>query len=113
MSLFIQSVYFIRLNQAGNQSVLFDCFETLDLFGTVEIFGRIKAYFNIKLCSISGDVITNSQNVKIFTEVYWLQNLEMLFKSCFIDAYGKKYQYYAKYPLKPCIYSGINSSEPV
>ena len=49
-------------------AILFDDFETLDVFGPVEILGRLKDHFNPQFYSMSGGLITSSQNVPVLTK---------------------------------------------
>jgi hypothetical protein len=49
-------------------AVLFGGFETLDVFGPVEILGRRPDQFNPLFYSMSGGIITSSQNVPVMTK---------------------------------------------
>jgi transcriptional regulator GlxA family with amidase domain len=49
-------------------AVLFNGFETLDVFGPVEILGRLSNQFNPLFYSVSGGIITSSQNVPVMTK---------------------------------------------
>ncbi|MCX7711545.1 MAG: DJ-1/PfpI family protein [Clostridia bacterium] len=52
--------------------ILFDCFETIDAFGPVEVVGTINKFmekkYEIEFYSLSGGMITSSQNVKVHTQ---------------------------------------------
>ncbi|MFW2177846.1 MULTISPECIES: DJ-1/PfpI family protein [unclassified Moraxella] len=48
-------------------ALLFDDFETLDLFGVVEVFGRLPEIYTCHFVSLTGGLITSSQNVQIQT----------------------------------------------
>lgn len=47
--------------------LLFDNFETLDAFGSAEIIGKLSEQYYLEFFSVSGGIITSSQNIKVFT----------------------------------------------
>jgi transcriptional regulator GlxA family with amidase domain len=48
-------------------TVLFNDFETLDVFGPIEVLGRLPEQFNPLFYSITGGIITSSQQVPVMT----------------------------------------------
>ncbi|MDO9324370.1 MAG: DJ-1/PfpI family protein [Methanoregula sp.] len=48
-------------------TILFNDFETLDVFGPIEVLGRLPEQFNPLFYSITGGIITSSQNVPVMT----------------------------------------------
>jgi transcriptional regulator GlxA family with amidase domain len=48
-------------------TILFNEFETLDVFGPIEVLGRLPGYFNPLFYSMTGEIITSSQNVPVMT----------------------------------------------
>jgi transcriptional regulator GlxA family with amidase domain len=48
-------------------AILYNEFETLDVFGPIEILGRLPEYFNPCFYSVTGGIITSSQNVPVMT----------------------------------------------
>jgi transcriptional regulator GlxA family with amidase domain len=48
-------------------TVLYNDFETLDVFGPIEVLGRLPEQFNPLFYSITGGIITSTQNVPVMT----------------------------------------------
>lgn len=48
-------------------TILFNDFETLDVFGPIEVLGRLPEQFNPLFYSITGGIITSSQQVPVLT----------------------------------------------
>ncbi|MEI7857463.1 MAG: DJ-1/PfpI family protein [Methanomicrobiales archaeon] len=48
-------------------TILFNDFETLDVFGPIEVLGRLPEQFNPLFFSVTGGIITSSQNVPVLT----------------------------------------------
>jgi transcriptional regulator GlxA family with amidase domain len=57
-------------------TVLYDDFETLDVFGPIEVLGSFKDNFKIGYYSLSGGIITSSQDVQINTKCFSEINTE-------------------------------------
>jgi transcriptional regulator GlxA family with amidase domain len=49
-------------------TILYDEFETLDVFGPIEILGRLSDHFNPRFYSLTGGIVTSSQQVPVKTE---------------------------------------------
>lgn len=47
---------------------LFDDFDAMDAFGAAEVFGKMPQDFYIEYCSLSGDIVTSVQGIKVWTE---------------------------------------------
>jgi transcriptional regulator GlxA family with amidase domain len=48
-------------------TILYNGFETLDVFGPIEVLGRLPEHFNPLFYSLTGGIITSSQNVPVMT----------------------------------------------
>jgi transcriptional regulator GlxA family with amidase domain len=48
-------------------TILYNDFETLDVFGPIEVLGRLPEQFNPLFYSVTGGIITSSQNVPVMT----------------------------------------------
>ena len=48
-------------------TILYNGFETLDVFGPIEVLGRLPEHFNPQFYSMTGGIITSSQNVPVMT----------------------------------------------
>lgn len=48
-------------------TILYNDFETLDVFGPIEVLGRLPEQFSPQFYSMTGGIITSSQNVPVMT----------------------------------------------
>jgi len=48
-------------------TILYNDFETLDVFGPIEVLGRLPGQFSPQFYSMTGGIITSSQNVPVMT----------------------------------------------